>query len=75
MKAKLSSTTGSITATPFTFMTLNGYCHNEFLEPFDIQKINLPVVIAYSVAKNKFAVFRNSFSEVGTLIRFYYYYC
>jgi hypothetical protein len=52
-------------AAPFNFMIINGYCHTEFLEAFDIQRMDLPVIIAYSVAKNKFALFRNSFTEVS----------
>lgn len=54
----------------FHFVTIDGTCQRSFAEKFEVFSGDLPSVVAYSAAKNRYAVFRGKF-QLSTIKSFY----
>lgn len=54
----------------FRFVTIDAMCQRSFAEKFDVYEGNLPTVVAYSAAKNRYATFRGGF-QLSAIKSFY----
>jgi hypothetical protein len=47
------------------FLLVDGRCYQSFGSQFDVQPPKLPTVVAYAPSKQRFALFKGSYSEVS----------
>ena len=60
--ASLAGSAGAV----FRYVLVDGTCQSAFAGAFDVQSTNLPAVVAYSVAKGRFASFKGAFQAVSS---------
>ena len=51
----------------FKFLLIDGVCQKSLAEKFDVNILNIPAVVAYSVAKKRYATFAGAFQQVDTV--------